>query len=144
MDLVNSLIHSRILLSNLTDGFSVTGSCKNNVLSIRLKILFLLEEKDQTPADLISALCIAKSNLANVLKSLINDGLIESYKNLNNTRNINYHILDKGKKELDCYKRNLQAELECKKEKLGERETLFDELTKNLTQIIQILEKEAR
>ena len=97
MNLVDSLIETRILLGKLCDGFSTSNSTKNNTLSIRLKILFLLEDKDLTPADLISTLCIAKSNLANVLKTLMIEGFVESYKNSSSSRNINYRITEKGR-----------------------------------------------
>ena len=141
MNLVDDLIMTRIMLSNLCDGFSKTNSSKNNTLSIKLKVLFLLEDKDQTPAELISMLCIAKSNLANLLRSLMSDGLVESYRNIDNSRNINYHLTESGKKELLDYKNSLREEVACKIEGNPQSESCIQDLTKNLSQIIEILER---
>ena len=142
MRLIDDLIYARIALSNLCDGFSVANSSKNNILSIKIKILFMLEEKDQTPSELISILCIAKSNLANMLRSLIEEGLVESYKNLNNYRNINYHLTDKGRQELNFYKHFLFSQIHDKINNNPELTQCFEDLTKNLTKIIRILRRD--
>ena len=142
MGLIDDLIYARIALANLCDGFSVANSSKNNILSIKIKILFMLEEKDQTPSELISTLCIAKSNLANMLRSLIEEGLVESYKNLNNYRNINYHLTDKGRQELNFYKHFLFSQIHDKINNNPELTQCFEDLTKNLTKIIRILRRD--
>jgi len=136
MEMINGLIETRILLCKLCDGFSKQNSSKNHTLSIKNKVLFLLENKDQTPQELITELCIAKSNLANLLKSLMNEGLVESYKNSFNTRNINYHLTDKGRGELLDYKKQLKSEIASK---INDND--FNELNNYLKSIIQILER---
>ena len=142
MVLIDDLILARIALSNLCDGFSTSNSSKNNILSIKIKILFLLDQKDLTPAELISALCIAKSNLANMLKGLIESGLVESYKNFNNSRNINYHITEQGRKELNEYKTYLGDEISNKISRVPELQENLISLSKNLSTIIEILKKD--
>ena len=110
MNFINNLIESRILLSQICDGFS-NNSSKDCTLSAKTKVLYLLENKDLSPAELIRGLCIAKSNLANLLKSLVKEDLIISYKNSENHKNIYYRINDKGLTELKKYKETLKTNL---------------------------------
>ncbi len=115
MNLIDNLIELRILLNNLCDGFSICKESKDMTLTTKIKILFLLEERDCTPGDMIFKLCIAKSNLANILKSMIKENLIISYKNLENSKNIFYRITNLGKQNLKKYKEDLKNNLLSKK-----------------------------
>lgn len=133
MDICDKLIDLRIALTTECDGFSLENSNKNLLLSSRLKILYLLSEKDMTPAELIQALGMAKSNLANLSKLMIEDKIIESYKNLNNMRNVYYRITSSGEHELNDYKSSL-LKLFCSKHKdnLSQIELHIDEILKIL------------
>ena len=88
----------------MCDGFSAGSGSKDLILSTRLKILCLLSDKDLSPAELISTIGVAKSNLANLSKSMIDDGVIESYKTADNLRHVYYRITSKGADELKVYK----------------------------------------
>ena len=116
MDICDNLIDLRIALTTQCDGFSSVNSNKNLLLSNRLKALYLLEQKDLTPIELIESLGMAKSNLANMSKVMIGDGVIDSYKTLGNSRNVFYRITEKGKNELKEYKSSL-CEQFCSKYK---------------------------
>ena len=107
MDICDSLIELRIALTTCCDGFSVENSNKDILLSSRIKVLHLLSTKDMMPGELIETLGIAKSNLANLSKTLIAEGVIDSYKSMGNYRNIFYRITDKGLNELSAYKVSL-------------------------------------
>jgi len=112
MDICDKLIDLRITLSACCDGFSLENSTKGILLSARTKMLYLLNDKDMTPGELISSIGIAKSNLANLSKLMSNDGVIESYKTAGNYRNVYYRITSLGREELAKYK-GLLAKLVC-------------------------------
>lgn len=102
MDLTNQLIELRILLEECCDGFGENG--KNTILSSKLKILYMLENVDCSPNEFINTLCIAKSNVATLLKKMIEEGLVDSYKSSINNKNVYYKITNKGIEELKRYK----------------------------------------
>ena len=132
MDIYDKLIDLRISLTSACDGFSVEQGNKNILLSSKVKVLYLLSEKDLTPAELIACLGMAKSNLANLTKSLVQEKVIESYKTLDNMRNVYYRITDLGQKELQQYKESLQTMI-CKSyDNLNELEVLIDGILKIL------------
>lgn len=110
MDTAENLIYLRIALGHMCDGFSSSNSSKLTSLSIRTKILFLLKNGDLNPSELISALCIAKSNLVNTMKPMIEEGVVVSYRNENNSKNVFYRITDKGVAELREYKMKLSSQ----------------------------------
>lgn len=133
MDICDSLIELRIALTTCCDGFSVENSNKDILLSSRIKVLHLLSIKDMMPSELIEALGIAKSNLANLSKSLIAEGVIDSYKSMGNYRNIFYRITDKGLNELNAYKVSLYKVF-------GEKyKDNLDEIKGHIDQILEIL-----
>lgn len=135
MQISDDIIALRIMLTHLCDGFSFENSNKSSVLSTRTKILYLLKEKDLTPIELINTLCIAKSNLANILKVMIQDGVVISYKNSNNSKNINYQITPKGLEELNEYIETMMQLFNSKCKAPSE------ELSKSLTEIIDLLKR---
>lgn len=136
MDFWDKLIELRILINSVCDGFAIDNLNKNLSLSTKTKILFLLKDKDLCPSDMVLSLGIAKTNLANILKSMMDEELIISYKNIDNSKNVFYRITAKGSKDLCCYK-----------EKLKEIETLKnaqndDKITESLNNIIHFLKGE--
>ena len=127
MDICDNLIALRIALTTECDGFSLVNANKNILLSNRVKVLYLLCEKDMTPAELISSLGIAKSNLANLSKLMIEDGVIDSYKTLENSRNVFYKITNKGESELKDYKTSLYDLFYSKYEKHIEQLKIYSD-----------------
>ena len=136
MDICDKLIDLRIALITDCDGFSVENGNKNILLSTRIKILYLLEAKDMTPAELISILGIAKSNLANLSKIMIEENVIESYKTMDNLRNVYYRITSPGLAELSHYKSSLHN-LFCSKHSNN-----LHEIEIYLDKILEILKKD--
>lgn len=110
MDIAEDLVYLRIALTRMCDGFSSINSSKLTSLSIRTKILFLLKGGDLTPSELIGALCIAKSNLVNTVKPMIEEGVVVSYRHENNSKNVFYRLTDKGLSELREYKMKLNGQ----------------------------------
>lgn len=134
MDIVDNLIELRILINSACDGFSSDNLNKNLSLSTRMKILFLLENKDLCPIDMTKSLGVAKTNLANILKSLIADNLIISYKNVDNSKNVFYRINENGLKILNEYKLKLYEYLKNNYQ--------FDKkITENMENIIHFFKK---
>lgn len=133
MDICDSLIELRIMLTTCCDGFSIENSNKNILLSSRIKVLHLLSTKDMMPGELIETLGIAKSNLANLSKSMIMEGVIDSYKSMGNYRNIFYRITDRGINELNAYKLSLEKIFTEKYQgNLPEIQSLIDNLITSL------------
>ena len=133
MRLIDEIIELRILLSYVSDGFSVEDASKSTPLTTRIKVLFLLEQKDFSPSELIDIVGIAKSNLANLLKSMIRDGVVVSYKAENNSKNIFYTITESGLNELKAYKDTATSEFEKRCE-------IPDDMCKKFQKIIELLE----
>ncbi len=102
--LQKQLISLRILLHKLCDGFDTKDFNKKSVLTMKYKLLFLLNEEEEcSPSVIINKLCIAKSNLALLCKGLLEEGLITSRKNDEDKRNITYKITTRGQKELNDF-----------------------------------------
>lgn len=133
MDLTNKLIDLRILLTSNCDGFSQETASKNTMLSSRIKILHILSDKDASPTQLIDSLCMAKSNLANLLKLMIRENVILGYKNIDNSKNMYYRITEKGLHELNLYKNTMKnqffSKCKCSEEELHNK---LDEILKLL------------
>lgn len=136
MDFLDRLIELRILINSVCDGFSNDNLNKNLSLSTKTKILFLLKDKDLCPSDMIFSLGIAKTNLANILKSMMDEELIISYKNIDNSKNVFYRITAKGSKDLCCYEEKLK-EIETIKNAQND-----DKITESLNNIIHFLKGE--
>lgn len=133
MRLIDEIIELRILLSYVSDGFSLEDASKYTPLTTRIKVLFLLEQKDFSPFELIEIVGIAKSNLANLLKTMIRDGVVVSYKAENNSKNIFYTITESGLNELKNYKDSATKEFE-------KRCNIPDDMSKKFQKIIEVLE----
>ena len=129
MDVYDKLIDLRITLSSMCDGFSIKDASKNIILSSKIKVLHLLSDRDMSQGELIECLAMAKSNLANLLKSMINGNLIDSYKNAGNSRNIYYKISSQGMSRLNEYRCILKEVFGCSCTcSSGRIEELIDEL----------------
>jgi DNA-binding MarR family transcriptional regulator len=136
MTISDSLIELRILLMTMCDGYSTQLSNKSTPLTTRIKVLYLLQSNDASPSELVEKLCIAKGNLANLLKEMINDGVVISYRNDQNSKNINYRATQKGITELNEFKRTM---LEGFSEKFDGDD---NKLSKLLNEVIQLIKGE--
>ena len=96
---VLSILKLNSTLNNLLEGFDDFLYAKKINLTIKDKILILLNEKPLSPFELIKMLSIAKTNLALICQDLIKDGLIKKEKDLIDKRNIIYSLTDTGKEK---------------------------------------------
>lgn len=94
---VLSILKLNSTLNNLLEGFDDFLYTRKINLTIKDKILILLNEKSLSPFELIKILSIAKTNLALVCQDLIKDGLIKKEKDLIDKRNIIYSLTEAGK-----------------------------------------------
>lgn len=102
--LAKQITELRIILQNITDGFSVDNANKNAKLTMERRVLFVLNnEKRVKPITLITKLGIAKSNLALLCRSMLDAGLMTCEKEESDKRNIYYEITAKGVAELNQY-----------------------------------------
>jgi len=83
-------------LNNMIDGFDEFFLTKNNNLTIKDKLLIILQEKNLTPFELIKKLGINKTNLALITAELVKQELIIKKQTSFDKRNIEYVITDKG------------------------------------------------
>ncbi len=134
MKIADDLIDLRILLQNICEGFSPTLSSKNLILSHEIRILHCLSKKDCSSYELITTLGIAKSNLTNITKKMIEQRQIVSFKWANNSKNVYYRIDDAGKHKLDDFRSRLyqqyRASTVCADDQL---------ISNKLTELIHIL-----
>lgn len=136
--LAKQITELRIILQNITDGFSVDSANKNAKLTMERRVLFVLNSnKKVKPITLITKLGIAKSNLALLCKSMIDGGFIACEKDENDKRNIYYEITAKGVAELNQYIDSISNDVcsICKNEK----ET--KEISKKLEDVIEFLNR---
>ena len=111
---------------------TICNISKNESTNTQIKVLYFVDEYSSiSPQILISKLGIVKSNLALITKKMIQEGLIESKKGLNDKRSIFYTITPKGKEQLDLY--------------LSELNKLFKfedvELEDNMDKVLEFLNK---
>ncbi len=132
MDITDRLIELRILLNSLCDGFSQEDLSKDMTLSTKTKILFCLSQDDLGPGDIINKIGIAKSNLANIIKVMIKDGLVDSYKNVSNSKNVYYKLTENGQRKLKEYKDKLFDNISSDAE-------WCERLSEGLQKVIQII-----
>ena len=77
LSLEQLIIALRLELEKICDGFDTEDANKKSNLTLKMKTLFLLSiHNELSPAKLISALGLAKSNLTILCKSLLEEGLI--------------------------------------------------------------------
>lgn len=98
-ELIKYIVSTCSRLENLCEGFDI--SSKSTLISSKFKVLLALSEKPKTsPSMLIDKLGLAKSNLALLCKSMINEGLIEKSKDQFDSRVIFYSLTNLGTKTL--------------------------------------------
>lgn len=101
MTMDSSFAKSIIELKLASDRISEGKGKGAGVFTVRYQILYLIASKDKiSPQELIYELKMAKSNLALITKKMIKDGVISSFKEAGNRKQIYYSITDQGKKEL--------------------------------------------
>ncbi len=101
MTMDSSFAKSIIELKLASDRISEGKGKGAGVFTVRYQILYLIASKDKiSPQELIYELKMAKSNLALITKKMIKDGVISSFKEDGNRKQIYYSITDQGKKEL--------------------------------------------
>lgn len=84
------------------------GSAKKNTLSLKTKLLFLIE-RGLSSREILSALAIAKTNLAALTKELANDGLIQKTRDARDRREKKYTLTPKGERCLRTRKEAIEA-----------------------------------
>ncbi len=101
MKMDSSFAKSIIELKLASDRIAEGKGKGAGVFTVRYQILYLIASKDKiSPQELIYELKMAKSNLALITKKMIKDGVISSFKEDGNRKQIYYSITDQGKKEL--------------------------------------------
>lgn len=101
MTMDSSFAKSIIELKLASDRIAEGKGKGAGVFTVRYQILYLIASKDKiSPQELIYELKMAKSNLALITKKMIKDGVISSFKEDGNRKQIYYSITDQGKKEL--------------------------------------------
>ncbi len=101
MTMDSSFAKSIIELKLASDRIAEGKGKGAGVFTVRYQILYLIASNDKiSPQELIYELKMAKSNLALITKKMIKDGVISSFKEEGNRKQIYYSITDQGKKEL--------------------------------------------
>lgn len=101
MKMDSSFAKSIIELKLASDRIAEGKGKGAGVFTVRYQILYLSASKEKiSPQELIYELKMAKSNLALITKKMIKDGVISSFKEDGNRKQIYYSITDQGKKEL--------------------------------------------
>ena len=129
--LLEQIVELRIMLQNICDGFNTEQFNKQSMLTMDKKVLFVLSKNaDCPPSKLIETLGIAKSNLALLCKSMVDNGQISVSKSDLDKRNVFYNITKKGQEELNqfyCSMAN-EASLNLNKREQNMIEKRFDEI----------------
>lgn len=110
MNLSEKLVELRIATRGATMCESVNGKPKNT-LSLKTKILFLLKDKSLPPIDIMTALHLAKTNLALLAGEMAREGLITKDKQQYDKRVVYYSITDLGKNYLNARLSAIEASL---------------------------------
>lgn len=101
MTMDSSFAKSIIELKLASDRIAEGKGKGAGVFTVRYQILYLIASNDKiSPQELIYELKMAKSNLALITKKMIKDGVISSFKEEGNRKQIYYSVTDQGKKEL--------------------------------------------
>lgn len=84
------------------------GNTKKNTLSLKTKLLFLIE-RGLSSREILSALAIAKTNLAALTKELADEGLIQKTRDSRDRREKKYSLTPKGERCLRSKKEAIEA-----------------------------------
>lgn len=118
------LTELRILLDEFCDGFNNVTFNKNNTLTFRSKFLHLLARYGERPPQFfIEKLCLAKGNLTQLCKPLLEEGVIMVKKNTK-ARGILYALTEKGNKALESI--------------YNSQRTQFSELSQERKQLLEL------
>ena len=117
LERISRILELAIRLENLCEGFDETN--KSAVLTSRVKILLELNKKDfVTPNALKNNVGLAKSNIAILCNSLVEEGFVDKTRDKIDTREILYSLTDSGKKFVEQYlkqaKKNFEGQLAYK------------------------------
>ena len=128
------LTELRILLDEFCDGFNSATCNKNNTLTFRSKFLHLLARYgERSPQFFIEKLCLAKGNLTQLCKPLLEEGVIMVKKNLKSQRGILYALTEKGNKALESIYNSQQKQFgELSQERKQLLELKANELIKQI------------
>lgn len=97
-----TLIDLNLILTNQIEGFNFETKHKNVSVDTEFKILHLLENYGRlTPGELVNKLFIAKSNLSNQCKDMMNKGLIKQFSDKNDKRVVCYGLCQRGKEKYE-------------------------------------------
>lgn len=97
----NSFAKSIVELKLASDRLAEGKGAGAGGFTVKYQLLYLIASFGKTsPQELIYELNMAKSNLALMAKKMIDEGLIVSFKDGDNRKQIYYSITDKGLKEL--------------------------------------------
>lgn len=99
---MNSSFAKNIIELKLASDRIAEGKGKGaGVFTVRYQLLYLISSKEKiSPQELIEELKMAKSNLALITRKMIKEGVITSFKEEGNRKQIYYKITPTGKKEL--------------------------------------------
>ena len=86
------------------------GSTKKNTLSLKTKVLFLIE-KGCSAREIIASLVIAKTNLALITTELCREGLITKSKGLVDRREVNFTLTEDGYRYLAEREKSIEDEI---------------------------------
>ena len=129
------LTELRILLNEFCDGFNDLELNKNNTLTFRCKMLHLLAKYGERPPQFfIKKLCLAKGNLTQLCKPLLEEQVIITKKN-NAGRGILYALTEHGYRELE---KIYEAQSQQFKELPIERKQLLELKANELIKQIQL------
>lgn len=134
LDVLN-ILKLNSTLNNLIEGFDDFLYTKKINLTIKDKILILLNEKPHSPFELIKILSVAKTNLALICQDLIKDGLIRKEKDLIDKRNIIYSLTDVGRERAINIALNINKQINMKIEFKNNNEQINNKV-KELLQLL--------
>ena len=100
-NLGNDLVELNILLTTTCEGFDIIKKNKNNIVDSKLKLLYLIKDKPESPSNLIEKIGLAKSNLTILCNNMIKEGLLKKTNDTLDRRIIFYSLTPKGRKMLE-------------------------------------------
>lgn len=116
------MLADQILALNLITRKLCKNSSKGEIISQKLRFLYLVRNEVLSPKELVGELIIAKPNLTILARTMIEEGLIEKMRVERDMRSVHYKITEKGTQELN----NMINELEnsiVNQLQLNEKET---------------------
>ena len=134
-NIMNSISEKLIELRIATRYACNSDNRKGGTVSLRTKLLYLLSLRPHTPTELMTKLCMVKSNLAILCNKAAESGLISKQKTSADKRVIAYEITPKGKDELNDTLNSLENEF--KRILTSEKE--YNESIGNIDAVLNLL-----